>query len=437
MTTLYGRALQSRLIGILITFLLLVSFSRASKTAIGVYFDNYDHFAVAVSTSTTEAAVVTRGCFEVGESSVVRIESCKSPSVLGKIWRLLELEDENTVTLLEGAFVGLQQLSKSGIIDEQYEECVITTPLTWSRSQRNLLSSAASVLGCESHPAVVHAPVAIVSALGIEPHQVEDAPIVIIMPSGVAYVLGEEEYEFRVISEFQPPLNLDHITSTHNANQVVIIQSDDMDQPSDEMRTASGIPIRREHIDIIPKGAALLAFSQLPQEPVTILPLALGVVLYGSLSHTVIPRFVIVPRRADIILTTVHHNQRVANIEVREGSRPRANDNLPLATLVLEGLPPAQAGTLQIHVSVEVDRYLREISVEAVEPTSGRKARRVVERDVVLYEEGVLEAYQEAERDNRKRDAEFLDTLDYGILEDAADEAAVRIFEGRPGHEEL
>lgn len=105
----------------------------------------------------------------------------------------------------------------------------------------------------------------------------------------------------------------------------------------------------------------------------------------------------ILPRRGEITLTTTRDDQQTAEIEIREGSRPRASDNLPLMSLILEGLPPGRAGTLEIKVSVEVDRYLREVTLEAFESQSGASARKTVERGVLTYGDGVLEAQEAAE----------------------------------------
>lgn len=187
---------------------------------------------------------------------------------------------------------------------------------------------------------VAHAPYAIAYALGIHAYELETALAVIVVPAGTSYILGEDDGEVSILEELPPPFDLDQVLSGRTVSKVVIVQDDEINGPFGETRGPGDTLIQREHTHIIARGAATLAFSWSFQEPVSLIPLAVGVVLHGELFHPVIPRFSILPKSADLILTTVHDGQREMAIEMQEGSRPRAQDNFPLARVVLSGLPP-------------------------------------------------------------------------------------------------
>jgi hypothetical protein len=260
---------------------------------------------------------------------------------------------------------------------------------------------------------VIHEVSAIADALDVRLGDVEEELSIFIVPSGVAYLVGDDAGMVSLLEVMPPPFDLQHSLDHNAIGLIVFLQNDESNRSFGTTLGANGIPTRREHIHAIARGAAIHASSSLPYEPVTILPLSLNVVLHGTCSHSVIRRLSVLPRRADVILTTVHDNQRSVKIEVREGSRPRASDNLPFAHLLLDGFPPSPAGTLRIELSVVVDKSLRNIVIEPVEPVSGVRAKEVVERGVMLYENGVLEAYDAAEEEHREEDETLRTKLDW------------------------
>jgi molecular chaperone DnaK (HSP70) len=125
--------------------------------------------------------------------------------------------------------------------------------------------------------------------------------------------------------------------------------------------------------------------------------------------------FSVLPRTGSITLTTVHDNQQTATIEVREGSRARAEDNLFLTKLHLEGILPAPAGTVSIEVTLYAEDYPSKVVVEAVESSSGRKATSVVQRDEPVYAEGVLDEYQGARDKYAEEDARLREVLNKSL----------------------
>ncbi|KAG8741966.1 hypothetical protein FRC10_002232 [Ceratobasidium sp. 414] len=317
-------------------------------------------------------------------------------------------------------------------------ECYVATPFQLSAARRELVSSATkAAFGCtEGGAHVVHEAYAAADALHIHPTEVEEGPAVIVSPNGATYLLGEYAAFFTLLDIIPPPFDIQQTLKHGTPHTIVFLQDDPLIGSLDEILGVEGVLIRREHVDTIARGTAMLASYSLFQEPVTILPLALNVVLHGSYSHILIRRFSTLPRRADVTLTTVHDNQRSAVIELREGSRPRASDNLLLARLVLDGLVPSPAGTLRIEVSVVIDKYLSVIELDAVESKSGAHAKRVVERGVILYEDGVLEAQQAAEEGHRPEDNALRENLDW-VPEGNKYHDAVRLFNKPNEHDEL
>ncbi|CCO32181.1 78 kDa glucose-regulated protein Short=GRP-78 [Rhizoctonia solani AG-1 IB] len=267
---------------------------------------------------------------------------------------------------------------------------------------------------CTDDSFVVQESYAIISALNIESDKIEDAPIALVVPNRFTYIL-EEDYSTVVVADtFPPPLDLDLVFSKHNAKEIIVVQDPGMLQLG---RTygANDIPIRYEPSDIIARGAVVAAERALPSPPASILPLALSVVLHGTVSHIVTPMFSVLPRTGSITLTTVHDNQQTATIEVREGSRARAADNLFLTKLHLEGIPPAPAGTVSIEVTLYAEDYPSKVVVEAVETSSGRKATSVVQRDEPVYAEGVLDEYQGARDKYAEEDARLREVLNKSL----------------------
>ncbi|KAG9096425.1 hypothetical protein FRC06_008678 [Ceratobasidium sp. 370] len=346
-----------------------------------------------------QAEVIGRGELALDEAlamTAAPLDRARSSQGEGKFWDTIADETQDSSRVLETVLAQLKPLVDQTKITT---ECYMATPLQLSAARRELISSATqAAFGCTEGAHVVHEAYAAADALRIHPNEVEDRPAIIVAPNGATYLLGEYAAFFTLLDIIPPPFDVQQTLKHGTPHTIVFLQDDPLNGSLDEI--LEGVPIRREHVDIVARGAAMLASYSLFQEPVTILPLALNVVLHGSYSHTLIRRFSILPRRADVILTTVHDNQRSATIELREGSRPRASDNLPLARLVLDDLLPSPAGTLRIEVAVVIDKYLSIIELEAVESKSGAHAKQVVERGVILYEDGVLEAQQAAEEDH-------------------------------------
>ncbi|CAE6348522.1 unnamed protein product [Rhizoctonia solani] len=432
---------MSRLLRILLWAILFISPTwsyQSSMTAIGISIDDHDRFTIAVSGVET----LSRGYFEVRESLSVDVtlsESSAPHLKIGRFWSTLASGGENAPKLAGAVFSALKTTSETTDMPySSFRACVTTSPLALSTSQKEFISSALKeVFGCVDDSFVIRESHAIISALNIESSDLEDTPIAVVVPNGFTYILEEDYSTVVVVETFPPPLDLDLVFSKYDVKEIIVVQDSGELQLGQTYGT-NKIHIRYEPSDIIARGAATVAEHALPGPPASVLPLALGVVLHGAVSHIVIPMFSVLPRHAKLILTTVHDNQQTAVIEVREGSRARASDNLFLTKLHLEGIPPAPAGTISIEVALSAEDYPNRITVEAVETRSGRKATTTVQRDEPVYPEDVLDEHQAAREKYAREDAELRENLGKRLSRETQPMDAVQLFVKPPRrHEEL
>ncbi|CAE6366520.1 unnamed protein product [Rhizoctonia solani] len=354
----------------------------------------------------------------------------------GRFWPTLIAGGGNATKLAGAVFSALK--TASNITSPSFIVCVTTSPLALSRPQKQFIASTSGeAFGCTDYSFVVPEYEAIISALNIESDEVEDAPIALIIPNGFTYILEGDWTMVVVTDTFPHPLDLDLVFSKHDVKEIIVVQDPGVLQLG-QTHGVNNIPVRYEDSDVIARGAVVVAESVPVDPPAYLVALALNVVLYGTVSHIVTPMFSVLPRTGRITLTTVHDNQQTATIEVREGSRARAEDNLFLTKLHLEGIPPAPAGTVSIEVKLYLEGYPSKIVVEAVETTSGRKVTSVVQRDKPFYAEGVVDEYQAAQEKYAEEDARLREVLNKSLSTQTQPIDAVQLLVKPPSkHDEL
>lgn len=84
-------------------------------------------------------------------------------------------------------------------------------------------------------------------------------------------------------------------------------------------------------------------------------PLTLGIETLGEVSTPLIERNTTIPCERSKIFSTAADNQPAVEINVLQGERPMANQNLSLGRFRLEGIPPAARGVPQIEVKFAID----------------------------------------------------------------------------------
>jgi heat shock protein 5 len=84
-------------------------------------------------------------------------------------------------------------------------------------------------------------------------------------------------------------------------------------------------------------------------------PLSLGTSVDDGSMVTIIKRNTVIPAKKSDEFTTVYDNQATVLIEVYQGERAMAAQNIKLGSFDLEGIPPARKGVPQIKVTFEID----------------------------------------------------------------------------------
>jgi len=84
-------------------------------------------------------------------------------------------------------------------------------------------------------------------------------------------------------------------------------------------------------------------------------PLSLGIAVQGGGFAKIIERNSVIPTKKAQQFSTVSNNQAVVAIEVYQGERAMAKDNVLLGKFDLTGIPPAPRGVPQIEVMFEID----------------------------------------------------------------------------------
>ncbi len=96
-------------------------------------------------------------------------------------------------------------------------------------------------------------------------------------------------------------------------------------------------------VDVIPHS---LGISAAVDTPMGVMP--------GYFS-VIIPRNSVVPVSRSEVYATLSPNQAVVEIEIFQGENEVAEENVPLGSYRIEGLPPAPAGSIQIEVHFDFD----------------------------------------------------------------------------------
>ncbi len=84
-------------------------------------------------------------------------------------------------------------------------------------------------------------------------------------------------------------------------------------------------------------------------------PLSLGVETLGEVFTRIIERNTTIPTEKSQIFSTAANNQPAVTINILQGERAMAKDNIPLGQFHLTGIPPAPRGIPQIEVTFSID----------------------------------------------------------------------------------
>jgi molecular chaperone DnaK len=163
-------------------------------------------------------------------------------------------------------------------------------------------------------------------------------------------------------------------------------------------------------------------------------PLSLGIETLGGVFTKLIEKNTTIPASRKQIFSTAADSQTAVDINVLQGERPMAKDNISLGRFQLVGIPPAPRGIPQIEVSFDIDAN-GILNVKAQDKGTGKEQKITIKHSSGLSEEEIQkkikEAEQFAEDDLKQKEKVELhnqsDTLIYSTektLKDAGDKVS-------------
>jgi molecular chaperone DnaK len=136
-------------------------------------------------------------------------------------------------------------------------------------------------------------------------------------------------------------------------------------------------------------------------------PLSLGVETLGGVSTKIIERNTTIPTKKSQIFSTAADFQTAVTINVLQGERAMAPDNVSLGTFNLTGIPPAPRGVPQIEVSFDIDAD-GILNVSAKDLATGKEQKITITASTKLSESEkermMKESEQFAEEDKKRKE---------------------------------
>jgi molecular chaperone DnaK len=126
-------------------------------------------------------------------------------------------------------------------------------------------------------------------------------------------------------------------------------------------------------------------------------PLTLGLETMGGVRTSLIDRNTTVPAKRSQIFSTAADNQPSVEINVLQGERPMAKDNLSLGRFILDGIPPAPRGVPQIEVTFDIDAN-GILHVSAKDKGTGKEQSIKISSSTKLSKDDIDKYVKEAEQ---------------------------------------
>lgn len=138
-------------------------------------------------------------------------------------------------------------------------------------------------------------------------------------------------------------------------------------------------------------------------------PLSLGVETLGRVFTKIIERNTTIPTKKNQIFSTAADSQTAVTINVLQGERAMAQDNISLGTFNLTGIPAAPRGVPQIDVSFDIDAD-GILNVSAKDLATGKEQKITITASTKLSETEKDRMMKESEKfaeEDKKRKAEI------------------------------
>ncbi|HUT85917.1 MAG TPA: molecular chaperone DnaK [Elusimicrobiales bacterium] len=137
-------------------------------------------------------------------------------------------------------------------------------------------------------------------------------------------------------------------------------------------------------------------------------PLSLGIETLGSVFTKLIERNTTIPVKKTQTFSTASDNQPAVTVNVLQGERPMAKDNVPLGRFDLDGIPPAPRGIPQIEVTFDIDANgilkvsAKDLGTSKIQHITISAPNKLKEEEIEKY---VKEAEAHAEADKKQKES--------------------------------
>ena len=144
-------------------------------------------------------------------------------------------------------------------------------------------------------------------------------------------------------------------------------------------------------------------------------PLSLGVETLGGVFTRLIERNTTIPTEKTQVFSTAADNQPAVEINVLQGERPRAADNISLGKFHLTGIPPAPRNVPQIEVKFDIDQN-GILNVSAKDMGTGKSQSITITASTKMPDADIEQKVREAEMhaDEDKRFKELTEAKNQG-----------------------
>ncbi|MFH1394317.1 MAG: molecular chaperone DnaK [Candidatus Micrarchaeota archaeon] len=126
-------------------------------------------------------------------------------------------------------------------------------------------------------------------------------------------------------------------------------------------------------------------------------PLSLGLETLGGVFTKLIDRNTTIPTKKSQTFSTAADMQTAVDINILQGERPMAKDNVALGKFTLTGIPPAPRGTPQVEVTFDIDAN-GILHVSAADKATGKKQDMRVTAPLKMSDEEIKRKMADAEQ---------------------------------------